>query len=182
MVLTISQFFTLHQMADVLGGKSEQIHNLATAAPREQKGGDCSTNSSTAKHRENVRIPSTRPLVRSRTCKRQPVIVASEISDCIEVCHTARRRCERLVTTGLAERDVNVAATIATTRDCARIVTLTTQLFERGSNMPTRSVMSVRAPATSSPRLVTGMPRSRRFLVVTKLVGSAPKNVASSLS
>jgi len=49
-------------------------------------------------------------------------------SDC------ARRGCERLVTTGLAQPDVNVvAATIATARDCARIATLTTQLLERGS-------------------------------------------------
>lgn len=57
-----------------------------------------------------------------------------KFSDCIEACNTARRRCERLVTAGLAQRDVNaVAATIATARDCARIATLTTQLLERGS-------------------------------------------------
>jgi hypothetical protein len=38
------------------------------------------------------------------------------------------------MTTGLAQRDVNVvAATLAIARDCARIATLTTQLLERGS-------------------------------------------------
>jgi len=57
-----------------------------------------------------------------------------KFSDCIEACNVARRRCERLVTTGLAQRDVNVvAATIAIARDCARIATLATQLLERGS-------------------------------------------------
>src|SRR5580765_715997 len=57
-----------------------------------------------------------------------------KFSDCIEACNTARRRCERLVTTALAQRDVNVvAATIVIARDCARIATLTTQLLERGS-------------------------------------------------
>ena len=57
-----------------------------------------------------------------------------KFSDCIEACNTARRRCERLVTTALAQPDVNVvAATIAIARDCSRIATLTTQLLERGS-------------------------------------------------
>src|SRR5881296_3670858 len=57
-----------------------------------------------------------------------------KFSDCIEACNTARRRCERLVTTALAQPDVNVvAATIAIARDCARIAALTTQLLERGS-------------------------------------------------
>ena len=57
-----------------------------------------------------------------------------KFSDCIEACNTARRRCERLVTTALAQPDVNVvAATIAIARDCARIATLTTQMLERGS-------------------------------------------------
>src|SRR6266571_5713507 len=40
-----------------------------------------------------------------------------KFSDCIEACNTARRRCERLVTTALAQPDVNVvAATIAIAR------------------------------------------------------------------
>ena len=57
-----------------------------------------------------------------------------KFSDCLEACNVARRRCERLVTVGLAQPDVNVvAATLATARDCARIATLTTQLLERGS-------------------------------------------------
>jgi hypothetical protein len=57
-----------------------------------------------------------------------------KFSNCLEACNVARRRCERLVTVGLAQPDVNVvAATIATARDCARIATLTTQLLERGS-------------------------------------------------
>ncbi len=57
-----------------------------------------------------------------------------KFSDCLEACNVARRRCERLVTVGLAQPDVNVvAATIAAARDCARIATLTTQLLERGS-------------------------------------------------
>lgn len=57
-----------------------------------------------------------------------------KFSDCIEACNTARRRCERLITTALAQCDVNVvAATIGIARDCARIATLTTQLLERGS-------------------------------------------------
>src|SRR5881397_234069 len=57
-----------------------------------------------------------------------------KFSDCLEACNVARRRCEHLVTTALAQRDVNVvASTIAIARDCARIATLTTQLLERGS-------------------------------------------------
>lgn len=57
-----------------------------------------------------------------------------KFSDCIEACNTARRRAERLVTEGLAQRDINVVATtIVTARDCARIATLTSQLLERGS-------------------------------------------------
>src|ERR1041385_6428958 len=57
-----------------------------------------------------------------------------KFSDCIEACNVARRRCEHLVTTALAQRDVNiVAATIVIARDCARIATLTSQLLERGS-------------------------------------------------
>ncbi len=40
-----------------------------------------------------------------------------KFSDCIEACNLARRRCERLVTAGLAQRDVNaVAATIGIAR------------------------------------------------------------------
>ena len=55
-------------------------------------------------------------------------------SDCIEACNVARRRCERLVTEGLAQKDVNVvASTIVVGRDCARIATLASQLLERGS-------------------------------------------------
>ena len=57
-----------------------------------------------------------------------------KFSDCIDACNVARRRCERLVTTALAQRDVNVVVpTIVVARDCARIATLTTQLLERGS-------------------------------------------------
>lgn len=57
-----------------------------------------------------------------------------KFSDALEACNVARRRCERLVTAGLAQRDVNlVVSTIAIARDCARIATLTTQLLERGS-------------------------------------------------
>ena len=57
-----------------------------------------------------------------------------KFSDCLEACNVARRRCERLVTTALAQRDVNiVAATIVLARDCARIATPTTQLLERAS-------------------------------------------------
>lgn len=68
-----------------------------------------------------------------------------KFSNCLEACNVARRRCERLVTVGLAQPDVNVvAATIATARDCARIATLTTQLLERGSKYAYPSAMSVR--------------------------------------
>jgi hypothetical protein len=57
-----------------------------------------------------------------------------KFSDALEACNVARRRCERLVTSGLAQRNVNlVVSTIAIARDCARIATLTTQLLERGS-------------------------------------------------
>src|SRR5947207_13076934 len=57
-----------------------------------------------------------------------------KFSDCLEACNVARRRCERLVTTALAQPDVNlVAAVMATARDCSRIATLATQLLERGS-------------------------------------------------
>jgi hypothetical protein len=57
-----------------------------------------------------------------------------KFGDCIEACNVARRRCERPVTTGLVQRDVNVVAeTIAIARDCVRITTFTTQLLERGS-------------------------------------------------
>lgn len=57
-----------------------------------------------------------------------------KFSDAIDACNVARRRCERLVTAGLAQPDVNlVASVIVTARDCARIATLTTQLLERGS-------------------------------------------------
>lgn len=57
-----------------------------------------------------------------------------KFSDCIEACNVARRRCERLVTEGLAQKDVNlVTQVIVIARDCARIATLTSQLLERGS-------------------------------------------------
>jgi len=57
-----------------------------------------------------------------------------KFSDCLEACNVARRRCEHLVTAGLAQHDVNVVAkVIVIARDCARITTLTTQLLERGS-------------------------------------------------
>ena len=57
-----------------------------------------------------------------------------KFSDAIEACNVARRRCERLVTAGLAQPDVNTVATvIVTARDCARIATLTSQMLERGS-------------------------------------------------
>jgi hypothetical protein len=57
-----------------------------------------------------------------------------KFSDAIDACNVARRRCERLVTAGLAQSDVNVVATvIVTARDCARIATLTSQMLERGS-------------------------------------------------
>jgi len=57
-----------------------------------------------------------------------------KFSDAIDACNVARRRCERVVTAGLAQPDVNlVASVIVTARDCARIATLTTQLLERGS-------------------------------------------------
>jgi hypothetical protein len=57
-----------------------------------------------------------------------------KFSDCIEACNVARRRCERLVTAGLAQPDVNkVTQVIVLARDCARIATLTSQLLERGS-------------------------------------------------
>jgi len=57
-----------------------------------------------------------------------------KFSDCIEACNVARRRCERLVTAGLAQPDVNkVTQVIVVARDVARIATLTTQLLERGS-------------------------------------------------
>jgi hypothetical protein len=57
-----------------------------------------------------------------------------KFSDCIEACNVARRRCERLVTEGLAQRDVNkVTQVIVIARDCARISTLASQLLERGS-------------------------------------------------
>jgi hypothetical protein len=57
-----------------------------------------------------------------------------KFSDAIDACNVARRRCERLVTAGLAQPDVNTVATvIVTARDCARIATLTSQMLERGS-------------------------------------------------
>ena len=57
-----------------------------------------------------------------------------KFSDAIDACNVARRRCERLVTAGLAQPDVNkVASVIVTARDCARIATLTSQMLERGS-------------------------------------------------
>src|SRR3954465_4393723 len=57
-----------------------------------------------------------------------------KFSDAIDACNVARRRCERLVTAGLAQSDVNVVATvIVTARDCARIATLTSQMLERGA-------------------------------------------------
>ena len=52
-----------------------------------------------------------------------------KFSDAIEACNVARRRCERVVTAGLAQPDVNtVASVIVTARDCARIATLTSQM------------------------------------------------------
>ena len=57
-----------------------------------------------------------------------------KFSDSIEACNVARRRCERLVTEGLAQPDVNIVTQqIVVARDCARIATLTSQLLERGS-------------------------------------------------
>src|SRR5947207_15222388 len=57
-----------------------------------------------------------------------------KFSDCIEACNVARRRCERLVTAGLAQPDVNkVTQGIVVARDVARVATLTRQLLERGS-------------------------------------------------
>lgn len=57
-----------------------------------------------------------------------------KFSDCIEACNIARRRCERAVTAGLAQPDVNtVTQVIVIARDVARIATLTSQLLERGS-------------------------------------------------
>jgi hypothetical protein len=57
-----------------------------------------------------------------------------KFSDAIDACNVARRRCERLVTEGLAQPDINTVATvIVTARDCARIATLTSQMLERGS-------------------------------------------------
>src|SRR2546423_9644073 len=57
-----------------------------------------------------------------------------KFSDAIDACNVARRRCERLVTAGLAQPGVNlVASGIVTARGCARIATLTSQMLERGS-------------------------------------------------
>jgi hypothetical protein len=57
-----------------------------------------------------------------------------KFSDAIEACNVARRRCERVVTAGLAQPDVNkVTQVIVVARDVARITTLTSQLLERGS-------------------------------------------------
>src|SRR6202035_4717437 len=57
---------------------------------------------------------------------------APKFSDCIEACNVARRRCERLVTAGLAQPDVNkVTQVIVVARAVARIATLTSQLLER---------------------------------------------------
>jgi hypothetical protein len=57
-----------------------------------------------------------------------------KFSDAIEACNVARRRCERAVTAGLAQPDVNkVTQVIVVARDVARITTLTSQLLERGS-------------------------------------------------
>jgi hypothetical protein len=57
-----------------------------------------------------------------------------KFSDSIEACNVARRRCERAVTAGLAQPDVNkVTQVIVVARDVARIATLTSQLLERGS-------------------------------------------------
>src|SRR3984893_14290348 len=57
-----------------------------------------------------------------------------KFSDAIDACNVARRRCERLVTAGLAQWAVYVVGTVSVTgRDCARIATLTSQMLERGS-------------------------------------------------
>ncbi len=57
-----------------------------------------------------------------------------KFSDAIDALNVARRRCERLVTEGLAQSDINkVATVIVTARDCARIATLNSQMLERGS-------------------------------------------------
>ena len=64
-----------------------------------------------------------------------------KFSDCIEACNVARRRCERLVTAGLAQPDVNkVTQVIVVARDVARIATLTSQLLERGSKCGLRQL------------------------------------------
>jgi len=105
--------------------------------------------------------------------------VASKFSDCIEELNVARRRCERLVTTGLARqcrrRNNRNSPRLRADRDphdstCLNVV----------RNMPTRSAMSVPAHVKNSPKLATSTPRSRHFLVAGKLAGSAPRNVRSS--
>ena len=54
-----------------------------------------------------------------------------KFSDCLEACNVARRRCERLVTTALAQRDANVvAATLVVA--IVRGLPVTMQLLERG--------------------------------------------------
>jgi hypothetical protein len=89
-----------------------------------------------------------------------------KFSDAIEALNVARRRCEHLVTAGLAQPDVNtVASVIVVARDCARIATLTTQLLERGSK-------NLQWPATSIRKL-------RRFPVVRKAAASVRRNARS---
>jgi hypothetical protein len=77
----------------------------------------------------------TGPERRRRNSYRENLIMwPPKFSDAIDALNVARRRCEHLVTAGLAQPDVNkVASVIVTARDCARIATLTTQLLERGS-------------------------------------------------
>src|SRR5437764_10843763 len=62
---------------------------------------------------------------------REKIMWPPKFSDAIDACNVARRRCERLVTAGLAQPDVNVVASVlVTARDTARIATLTSQMLE----------------------------------------------------
>src|SRR6476469_7175757 len=73
-------------------------------------------------------------LLQATNFQRRKIMWPPKFSDAIEACNVARRRCERVVTAGLAQSDVNVVASvIVTARDCARIATLTSQMLERGS-------------------------------------------------
>ena len=102
-----------------------------------------------------------------------------KFSDAIDACNVARRRCERVVTAGLAQPDVNtVASVIVTARDCARIATLTTQLLERGSKRVS-DLRRLRAGVRGAGEGVREAFEDRGVRAARRRAASAPRNAAS---